>query len=64
MNASLRLDSAAVTHPGLVRRANEDSFCDRAAEGVWAVADGMGGHAHGDWASRRWWRTASTTATG
>jgi serine/threonine protein phosphatase PrpC len=49
---TLRIDSAAGTHPGLVRAANEDAFCERAADGIWAVADGMGGHAHGDWASR------------
>ena len=49
---SFRVDGAAATHPGLVRRANEDSFCDRGRDGLWAVADGMGGHAHGDWASR------------
>jgi serine/threonine-protein phosphatase Stp1 len=47
----LRVDGLATSHPGLVRTANEDSFCDRGADGVWAVADGMGGHAHGDWAS-------------
>lgn len=48
----MRVDGVAATHPGLVRTANEDSFCDRGSDGVWAVADGMGGHAHGDWASR------------
>ena len=51
MNLAMRVDSFAATHPGLVRRANEDGYCERDSVGLWAVADGMGGHAHGDWAS-------------
>ena len=51
MTEGFRIDSVAGTHPGLVRRVNEDGLCDRGADGLWVVADGMGGHAHGDWAS-------------
>lgn len=46
-----RIDAVAATHPGLVRRVNEDSHLARDRDGLWVVADGMGGHAHGDWAS-------------
>jgi serine/threonine protein phosphatase PrpC len=49
--SSLRFRTASRTHVGLVRSHNEDSFVAHEQAGVWAVADGMGGHENGQWAS-------------
>ena len=43
--------SAGKTVTGNVRSLNEDAFVDIRSEHIWAVADGMGGHQSGDFAS-------------
>src|SRR5215475_7045662 len=48
----LRFDASSATHPGKVRERNEDSCLLRSDIGLWAVADGMGGHEAGDVASQ------------
>ncbi len=44
----MRYRSWAASHPGAVRDHNEDAFVDRPEIGLWAVADGAGGHEAGE----------------
>lgn len=43
--------SASHSHVGMVRQVNEDACLDAGDNGLWVVADGMGGHAAGDYVS-------------
>ena len=45
------ISSSAMTHPGMKRGHNEDTYVNRPDLGLWAVADGAGGHSAGEVAS-------------
>ncbi|HEY6047878.1 MAG TPA: protein phosphatase 2C domain-containing protein [Sphingomicrobium sp.] len=47
----MRFECASRTHVGLRRKINEDSLFADSERGLWAVADGMGGHEAGEVAS-------------
>ncbi len=50
--ASFQISSHGVTDTGHVRTKNEDSILVHEDENVWVIADGMGGHQAGDFASQ------------
>lgn len=49
--SALQIEFGHGSHTGLRRDHNEDTYCADASLGLWLVADGMGGHDHGEVAS-------------
>ncbi len=52
MMPEFRIEDFSATHVGEVRKENEDSYVAIPAAKVWVVADGMGGHVNGKYASQ------------
>jgi serine/threonine-protein phosphatase Stp1 len=52
MTSQLRIEDASLTDTGLARAQNEDCYASLPREQVWLVADGMGGHDNGQFASQ------------
>ena len=52
MDRTVHWHGAGATHTGLVRPTNQDAFLVANNLGLWIIADGMGGHAGGDIASK------------
>jgi serine/threonine protein phosphatase PrpC len=51
MNRQLRIEDASLTDTGLARAENEDCHASIPEQQAWLVADGMGGHDNGRFAS-------------
>jgi len=60
----LHWTSVALTDTGCTRKINEDAYLDFPDHGLWVVADGMGGHSAGDFASQSIVETLRDTAPG
>jgi len=52
MSKSIKIISNARTHTGNIRKINEDAILSQPEIGIWIVADGMGGHHNGEYASK------------